>query len=60
MTKAIRMMKENISLVDAAVYILDARVPAACLNPDFVTLLNGKRNRIAHFISIIADRNIRK
>ncbi|MBQ2712218.1 MAG: ribosome biogenesis GTPase YlqF [Clostridia bacterium] len=42
MTKAIRMMKENISLVDAAVYILDARVPAACLNPDFVTLLNGK------------------
>lgn len=35
MTKAIRMIEENIRLVDALVYVLDARAPLSCINPDF-------------------------
>ena len=35
MTKSIRMMEENIKLVDAVVYVLDARAPKSCMNPNF-------------------------
>lgn len=35
MTKSMRMMEENIKLVDAVVYVLDARAPQSCLNPNF-------------------------
>lgn len=35
MTKAVRMMEENEKLVDALIYVLDARAYRACFNPSF-------------------------
>ena len=35
MTKSMRMMEENIKLVDAVIYVLDARAPQSCINPNF-------------------------
>lgn len=32
MTKALRMMEENVKLCDAVIYVLDARAPFACIN----------------------------
>lgn len=33
MTKALRMMEENVRLVDGVIVVLDARCPSACINP---------------------------
>lgn len=38
MTKAIRMMEENVKLVDILLYVLDARCYRACLNPKLSAL----------------------
>ncbi len=43
MTKAIRMMEENLRLVDALIYVIDARAVASCNNPIFDKLLLGKK-----------------
>ena len=43
MTKAIRMMEDNLRLVDALIYVIDARAVSSCINPLFSKLLNGKR-----------------
>ena len=43
MTKAIRMMEENLRLVDALIYVIDARAVSSCINPLFTKLLNGKK-----------------
>ena len=32
MTKAMRMMREQLSLVDGVIFVLDARCPAASFN----------------------------
>lgn len=32
MTKALRMMEENVKFCDAVIYVLDARAPFACIN----------------------------
>ena len=45
MTKALRMMEDNIRLVDCVLYVLDARCPAACLNPK-LDRLAGDRPRL--------------
>ena len=42
MTKALRMMEENIKLVDVVGYVLDARAPFSCFNPSFEKLTMGK------------------
>ena len=42
MTKARRMMEENVKLVDAVCEILDARIPSASRNPEFDRLAAGK------------------
>ena len=42
MTKARRMMEENVSLVDAVCEVLDARIPNASGNPDIRHLSEGK------------------
>ena len=41
MTKSIRMMEENIKLVDAVIYVLDARAPKSCMifSDDFLNVL---------------------
>ena len=42
MTKAQRMIEENVKLVDAVCEILDARIPTSSRNPDIDTLAAGK------------------
>lgn len=42
MTKAMRMMEENVKIVDAVGYVLDARAPAACFNPEYPRLVGNK------------------
>jgi len=55
MTKAIRMMKENISLVDMIVEIIDARIPMSSRNPDIDELGKGKARLIILNKSDLAD-----
>ena len=42
MTKAKRMMEENIKLVDVVIELVDARVPISSQNPDVLKLANNK------------------
>lgn len=42
MTKAIRMMTENVRLVDGIIYLLDARAIASCINPTFDKIIGDK------------------
>lgn len=42
MTKALRMMEENVRIVDAIGYVLDARAPASCFNPSFSKIVGNK------------------
>ena len=42
MTKAMRMMEQNLSLVDGVVFVLDARCPAASFNIKLKKMANNK------------------
>ncbi len=42
MTKAIRMMQENIKLIDIVIELVDARIPFSSKNPDIDELANQK------------------
>lgn len=42
MTKARRMMQENIKLIDIVVELVDARVPLSSKNPDIDELARNK------------------
>ncbi|MDE6585272.1 MAG: ribosome biogenesis GTPase YlqF [Clostridia bacterium] len=42
MTKAMRMMREQLSLVDGVIFVLDARCPAASFNPKLKELAGAK------------------
>lgn len=42
MTAAMRMMEENISLVDGVIFVLDARCPAATFNQKLKTMAKNK------------------
>lgn len=42
MDKALRQMRDNIKLVDAVVYVLDARAPYSCINPKYKELIGEK------------------
>ncbi|MGN0819385.1 MAG: ribosome biogenesis GTPase YlqF [Christensenellaceae bacterium] len=42
MTKAMRMMEENLKLVDGIIYVLDARAPLACINTNHIKIFNNK------------------
>ncbi len=42
MTKAMRMMEDNVKLVDGVIIILDARAPYACVNPKLDKLFQNK------------------
>ncbi|MCR5733092.1 MAG: ribosome biogenesis GTPase YlqF [Lachnospiraceae bacterium] len=42
MTKAVRMMRDEIKLVDIVIELLDARVPVSSKNPDIDELSKGK------------------
>ena len=43
MTKSLRMMEENVKLIDVIIYVLDARAPKSCINPSFEPLILGKK-----------------
>lgn len=42
MAKALKQMSEEISKVDMVIYVLDARAPFSCLNPQFETVAAAK------------------
>lgn len=42
MNKTLKEMSEKAKLVDCFVYVLDARCPMACLNPEFVKIIKDK------------------
>ncbi|MDD4211556.1 MAG: ribosome biogenesis GTPase YlqF [Clostridia bacterium] len=42
MTKALRMMEEEIKLVDLVIYVLDSRAPFSCVNPSFTAIIGNK------------------
>ncbi|MDR2046926.1 MAG: ribosome biogenesis GTPase YlqF [Clostridiales bacterium] len=42
MKKAVGIIGENLKLADAVIYVLDARAPAACINPEFEKILRDK------------------
>lgn len=42
MTKAIRNMEEDIRVVDIVIYVLDARAPYSCVNPEFARVIGNK------------------
>jgi ribosome biogenesis GTPase A len=45
MTKAIRMMTDEIKNIDGVIYVLDARAPLSCINPAFDSVI-GSRPRL--------------
>ncbi len=42
MTKTMRVMEKDIKLVDAIIYVLDARAPFSSLNPKFTSIVGDK------------------
>ena len=55
MTKAKRMMQENISLIDLVIELVDARVPLSSRNPDIDELGKNKSRLILLNKSDLAD-----
>ncbi len=55
MTKAIRMMQENIKLIDLIIELLDARIPLSSRNPDIDKLAAGKYRIVLLNKSDLAD-----
>lgn len=57
MTKAKRMMEDNMKLVDCIVEIVDARCPQSSRNPDLPKLSKGKKTLVVINKTDIADQN---
>lgn len=55
MTKTVRMMSENISLVDVVVELIDARIPYSSKNPDIDNLAKNKKRIIVMNKTDLAD-----
>lgn len=47
MTKALRTMEKEIKNIDCVIYVLDARAPLACLNPEFDKIIKDKAVLVA-------------
>ncbi|MBO5565502.1 MAG: ribosome biogenesis GTPase YlqF [Lachnospiraceae bacterium] len=60
MTKARRMMEENLKLVDLILELVDARIPVSSRNPDIDTLANGKARILLLNKSDLADEKATK
>lgn len=58
MTKAQRMIEDNIKLVDAVCEILDARIPRASRNPDIDRLAAGKPRLVILNRCDLADKDV--
>ncbi len=55
MTKAMRMMQENIKLIDIVIELVDARIPMSSRNPDIDKLANNKYRLILLNKADLAD-----
>lgn len=55
MTKSIRMMEQNIKLVDAVIYVLDARAVSSSINPYFEDIIKDKKRLYVINKSDLAD-----
>ncbi|MCL2349930.1 MAG: ribosome biogenesis GTPase YlqF [Defluviitaleaceae bacterium] len=55
MTKALRMMQENLSLVDILIELLDARIPISSKNPDIDGLAKHKKRIVVLNKADLAD-----
>lgn len=55
MTKAVRMMQENIKLIDLIIELVDARIPMSSRNPDIDRLGAGKSRIVLLNKSDLAD-----
>ena len=60
MTKAFRMMQEDIKLIDLVIELVDARIPYSSRNPDIDKLGMGKARMIILNKADLADENINK
>lgn len=58
MTKAKRMMQENIKLIDIVIELVDARIPASSKNPDIDELAKGKYRLILLNKADLADDRV--
>lgn len=58
MTKAKRMMQEDIKLIDIVIELLDARAPLSSRNPDIDSLANGKYRLILLNKCDLADEQV--
>ncbi|MCR4706093.1 MAG: ribosome biogenesis GTPase YlqF [Lachnospiraceae bacterium] len=57
MTKAKRMMQENMTLIDLVIELVDARIPLASRNPDIDDLGKGKARIVLLNKADLADEN---
>ena len=55
MTKALRMMRENLQLVDVLIELLDARIPNSSKNPDIDELAKNKKRIVVLNKADLAD-----
>lgn len=60
MTKAVRMMQDNIKLIDIIIELTDARIPAASRNPDIDELGKNKYRLIILNKADLADPKVTK
>lgn len=60
MTKARRMMEENIKLIDLMIELLDARIPVSSRNPDIDELAKGKARIVLLNKADLADPVLNK
>ena len=60
MTRAKRMMQENIKLIDLIIELVDARIPLASRNPDIDSLANNKSRIVLLNKSDLADPRFNK
>lgn len=60
MTKAVRMMQENIGLIDLIIELVDARIPLSSRNPDIDRLGAGKARIVILNKSDLADPECNK
>lgn len=57
MTKALRVMHSEVKNIDVVIYMLDARAPLACLNPEFDKLISNKPVLIVLNKADMADKS---
>lgn len=60
MTKAVRMMEENLKCIDLVIELLDARIPMSSRNPDIDRLAKGKFRLVILNKADLAEENINK